>query len=110
MTVICKRRIALFFSNVHNIAMTEDQMKRLLEENNAKFFGQVIKHVDNRIDKLDSKITGKLDRLETNTHGLLKRINDDDQERAVLTHERNIHGQWINQLASVTKTKLVPER
>ena len=90
--------------------MTRDEFKQLLEENNAELFGQVIRHVDKRIDSLETTMTAGFDRIYTTLDGLTKRVDDDDQERAVVTHEQKLHGKWIHQLAKVTKTKLVPER
>ena len=90
--------------------MTEDQFRKILEENNAKFFGQLVKHVDERMDTLDATVTTRFDRLETSIDGLAKRIETDDQERAAIIGEQRRQNGWIGQLADVTNTKLVPEQ
>jgi len=90
--------------------MTEDQFREILEENNAKFFGQLVKHVDERMDTLDATVTTRFDRLETSIDGLAKRIETDDQERAAIIGEQRRQNGWIGQLADVTNTKLVPEQ
>jgi hypothetical protein len=90
--------------------MTEDQFREILEENNAKFFGQLVKHVDERMDTLDATVTTRFDRLETSIVGLAKRIETDDQERAAIIGEQRRQNGWIGQLADVTNTKLVPEQ
>jgi hypothetical protein len=89
--------------------MTSDELKVILEDNNAKFFGQVLKHVDESIDKLDTKITKRFDSVDTTLDGIAKRLDTDDQERVAAEAQLDRHGNWIGQLADATHTKLVPE-
>ena len=102
-------------------SMTDDQFKRLLEQNNAAlmeriessnaaFFGQLSQHFDSRFDALHNELTTATDRIYTQLDGIAKRLDDDDKERAAMSAEQDRHSQWIGQLAEATHTKLVPEQ
>jgi hypothetical protein len=90
--------------------MNGDDLKRILEENNAKFLGQVVKHVDGRIDTLDTTLTDRFNRLDNSLDGIAKRLDKDDQERTATEAQVDRHETWIGQLADQTNTKLVPEQ
>lgn len=108
--------------------MNDDQLKKLLidnnktlleqldvtlterlEINNAVLFGQMSSHFDERLDKQDVHIDERLDRLQTTVDGITKRLDTDDQERAATEAQLDRHEKWFGQLADATHTKLVPE-
>jgi hypothetical protein len=74
----------------------------------ANFFGQLVTYFD-----LDRRFAEKADkdqveRLITSIDGLVKRVDDDDQDRALNDATLNRHGRWINELATKTSTQLSP--
>ena len=116
--------------------MTEDQFKRLLEENNtaliekidkrfgeseakldgrfeennAALFGQLSQHFDERFDSLQNELKADTNRIYNTVVGITGRIDTDEQERAAIVQEQKRHSGWIHQLADATNTKLVPEQ
>ncbi len=109
--------------------MTEDQFKRLLEQNNthllkridarlderldqkaAVLFGQLSQHFDKRFDSLRDELKGETGRIYHAVDGIAKRLTTDEQERAAITEEQNRQNGWIGQLAKATGTRLIPEQ
>jgi hypothetical protein len=90
--------------------MTEDQFKRLLEQNNAILFGQMSQYFDTRFDALTNELAGRTDRIYTTVDGIAKRLDTDEKERAAINAEQDRQNGWIGQLANATNTKLVPEQ
>lgn len=90
--------------------MTEDQFKQLLEKNNAVLSGQLLEHVDKRIDALRDELVTKTDRIYNAVDKIAGRIDTDEQERAAINAEQERQNGWIGQLAQATNTKLVPEQ
>lgn len=92
--------------------MSEDQLKKLLEENNAVLFRQLADHFGKNFAAQDEKFTAqdaKLDRIYTLLDRDAKRSETDEQERIALQHQVERHDGWIGQLADATNVKLVPE-
>jgi ABC-type Zn uptake system ZnuABC Zn-binding protein ZnuA len=85
------------------------RFKERLEENNAVLFGQLSRYFDERFNEIEGKTNQRLNALSINIDGIVKRITDDEQERAAIVYEQNRHTRWITQLARATKTKLQPE-
>jgi hypothetical protein len=59
-------------------AMTEDQFKRLLEQNNATLFGQLSQYFDRRFDSLRDDFKSDTDRIYDAVDGLANRIETDE--------------------------------
>src|SRR5581483_5692612 len=119
-------------SRIIDTIMTEDQFKRLLEQNNAQLlvhfdkrldeqleqnnavlFGQLSKYFDERV----KEVTGRLDKHDTRFDqviGTLDSLSKDmeaaEQERTVINHQLDRHAGWIGQLARATNAKLIPEQ
>ena len=91
-------------------AMTEDQFKQLLEQNNATLFGQLSQYFDRRFDSLRDDFKSDTDRIYNAVDGLANRIETDEQERAATNEEQKRQNGWIGQLAKSTNTTLVPEQ
>jgi hypothetical protein len=92
------------------LAMTEDQFKRLLEQNNAVLFGQLSQYFDRRFDSLRDELKSDSNRVYNAIDGVAKRLTTDEQERAAINEEQKRQNGWIDQLAKATNTKLVPEQ
>lgn len=90
--------------------MTEDQFKRLLEQNNAALFGQLTQYLDKRFEERDRKLDTGLNRIYTTLDGVAARLDTDEQERAAISTEQERQNGWIGQLARSTGTELVPEQ
>jgi hypothetical protein len=90
--------------------MTEDQFKRLLEQNNATLLGQLTQYLDRRFEERDKKLDTGLSRIYTALDGIATRLDTDEEERAAINMEQERQNGWISQLAHSTSTKLVPEQ
>lgn len=90
--------------------MTEDQFKRLLEQNNATLFGQMSQYLDRRFDSLRDELKADSNRIYNAIDGIAKRLTTDEQERAATNAEQHRQNGWIGQLAKATNTKLIPEQ
>jgi hypothetical protein len=90
--------------------MTEDQFKRLMEQNNVILFGQLAQYFDKRFDALTNELATRTDRIYTTVDGIAKRLDTDEQERAAITEEQNRQNGWIGQLAKATGIRLIPEQ
>jgi predicted carbohydrate-binding protein with CBM5 and CBM33 domain len=86
-------------------AMTEDQLNAILNQQLAKFLGQVTTHIDRRVDDLQAEVTARLDRIDTSLDGLAKRLDTDDQERLAIAAQLDRQKGWSTQLADTTNTK-----
>jgi hypothetical protein len=74
----------------------------------ANFFGQLVAYFD--LDRRFAEKAGKdqVERLITSIDGLTKRVDDDDQDRALNDATLNRHSRWIGELAATTGTQLSP--
>jgi hypothetical protein len=90
--------------------MTEDQFKRLLEQNNAVFFGQLSRHFDKQLGALRDELKDETDRIYNAVDGIAKRLETDEQERTAINAEQRRQNGWIGQLAKASNTKLIPEQ
>ncbi len=92
--------------------MKRDELTEILEQQFAKFAGQLIQHVDaqlkGQIQDLRTEMSERFDRLETMVDALAERAVSDEAERAAIVSEQNRHSGWINQLAEGTDTELKP--
>lgn len=92
--------------------MTEDQFKRLLEQNNAVLFGQLSKHFDERVKEVTERLDKhdrRFDQLIGTLDGISKDMETAEQERTIISHQLDRHAGWISQLARATNTKLISE-
>ena len=90
--------------------MTEDQFKRLLEQNNATLFGQMSQYFDKRFDSFRDELKSDSNRIYNAIDGIAKRLETNEQERAAINEEQRRENGWIGQIAKATNTKLVPEQ
>lgn len=97
-------------TRIITVAMTEDQFKQLLEQNNAVLFGQFSRHFDKQIGALRDELKADYNRIYNAVDGIAKRLETDEQERAAINEEQKRQNGWIGQLAEATNTKLVPEQ
>lgn len=89
--------------------MSEGQLKKLLEQQFAVFFGQVTKHMDARIDKLDERIDGldsKITRLQGAVDGIAARLDDMETDNGARDVQLDRHETWIQQLSDHTSLTL----
>ena len=93
--------------------MKRDELNELLEQQFAKFAGQIFRHVDQRIEEMRTEIAnvnGEVHGLYDVLDGIAQRLDTDTQERAAMANQLDRHAGWIGQLAESTNTKLVPEQ
>ena len=93
--------------------MNRDELNELLEQQFARFAGQIFRHVDQRIEEVRAEIAHVKDEvhgLYDVLDGIAQRLDTDAQERAAITSQLDRHAGWIGQLAESTNTKLVPEQ
>lgn len=79
----------------------QDDFRKVLSEELATFFGQVIRYVDERFDEVKDDlgtIHDRLDRQQTTLDGIAKRLDDDDTERAAMTHQLDGHETRLTKL------------
>jgi hypothetical protein len=115
--------------NILKTAMTADQFKQLLEQNNtrllahigeqlderlgqsnAALFGQLAQYLDKQFDSLHDELKTDTSRIYTAIDGIAKRLTTDELERAAITGEQNRQNNWIGELAKSTGTRLIPEQ
>jgi hypothetical protein len=77
--------------------MNEDQLKKLLNQELATFFGQMTKHLDERLDSLEASKADRqqVARLQNTLDGIAKRLETDEHERAAITSQPDRHQNWI---------------
>jgi hypothetical protein len=77
--------------------MNEDQLKKLLNQELAAFFGQMTRHFDERLDSLEASKADRqqVARLQNSLDGIAKRLETDEHERAAITSQLNRHQNWI---------------
>jgi len=117
---------------VHNgCTMSEDQFTKLdskiskLDSKISKLTDSVTKleelalslykHTEKRFSEIEGKLDDKADKKQVDLilgtlDTVLRNQETDDQERQIMSHQLTRHEQWVDQLASRTKTKLVPGR
>src|SRR5882762_8515628 len=83
----------------------DKKVEKRLEQNNAVLFGQIAKHVDERIGEVKAEMTDRFDQLATTMDGIAKRLETDDQERAAISNQVDRHEGWIGQIAKHAGTK-----
>jgi hypothetical protein len=49
--------------------MNRDEVEELLEEQLAKFAGQIMRHVNDRVSAFEERIAARVDRIETTVNG-----------------------------------------
>lgn len=89
--------------------MTESELKTILNSELAGLYGQIISHVDRRIDEFQADIDTRLDRVQVSLDRDAKQVEVDEHERAALSSQLDRQQEWITQLADASGTKLVPE-
>lgn len=89
--------------------MTEDELKAVLSSELAGFYGQLVAHVDRRIDELQAHVDTRLDRVQISLDREAKQVEIDEHERAAMSSQLDRHQGWITQLADSSGTKLAPE-
>ncbi len=95
-------------STVITVGILEEVLQDTLDLAFAKFFGQLVTYFD-----LDRRFAEKADKtqvdhLQNTLDGLVKRVDDDDTERAATDNQLDRHGRWIGELSANTGTLLSP--
>lgn len=83
--------------------MSDDQFTKLFVYMQKEFV-KIHKKLDQKADK------ARVDAIYTMIDVCLKRLETNEHEQIFASHQVNRHEDWIKQLASNTKTRLVPER
>ena len=67
----------------------------------AKFTGQLTQSFNERFDRLEKKVDGKADgeRVYRTLDGIAKRLDDDGAERAAIQSQLDRHERWHHQAA-----------
>jgi hypothetical protein len=79
--------------------MTEDQLHDILNQELAKFAGQIMHHVDSKVDELRQELKTDIANVNQNIDSLAKRLDDDAVERAAITAQLDRHERWHHQTA-----------
>lgn len=80
--------------------MTEDQFKDILNQELAKFTGQLSHRFDQSLNKLRDELEGSLNRVHNTLDGLAGRMDTDEQERAAMSRQLRRHEGWHEQAAA----------
>lgn len=81
------------------VTMNDDEFTKLL-----KYMQEFRKEVNEKLDMKADK-----DRVYSALDAILKRSETHEQERLFADHQIDRHEDWIKQLTTSTKTKLIPE-
>jgi hypothetical protein len=88
------------------VVMTEKQLREILNNELAEFTGQLLRHVDQRIDRLTEELKGGISHVQGSMDGLAERLEADDQERAAILRQLERHERWHHQTADKIRLKL----
>jgi hypothetical protein len=88
--------------------MTDDQLRDILNQELAKFAGQLSQSFNERFDRLEAKVDGKADaeRIYQTLDRIAKRLDDDGAERAAMNAQLDRHERWHHQTADTLHLKL----
>lgn len=88
--------------------MTEEQLHDILNEELAKFTGQLSQRLNERFDRLEEKVDGKADaeRIYQTLDHIAKRLDDDAIERGAMQKQLDRHERWHHQTAGALNLKL----
>lgn len=93
---------------MHNVVAMKQADRDEIEQMLAKFAGQIMRHIDKRIDEVREEDKKEHDKIYTAIDNLAHRVTDDDTERAAIIAEQRRHGRWIKELATSTSTRITP--
>ena len=90
------------------MCMTEDQLHDILNQELAKFTGQLLRDINKRFDALEAKVDSKADaeHVYQSLDNIAKRLDDDDAERAAVNHQLDRHERWHHQTADTLHLRL----
>lgn len=97
----------------HEVTLMEDQLKQLLEQNNAVLFRQLRQHFDERTKEVTDQLSKHDERFDQGMPTLdhiLEQVETTEHERLMSHTQLDRHAGWIGQIAHATKTKLAPEQ
>jgi hypothetical protein len=97
-------------NNTRHLAHIGERLDKRLEQNNAALFGQLAQYLDKQFDALRVDLKADTDRIYTTVDGIAKRLDTDENERAAINAEQERQNGWIAQFAQATGTKLVSEQ
>lgn len=90
----------------HTKIMTEDTLREMLEKERqalnqelSKFFGDLVRHVDARVDSLRDELAPRIDHAQNTLDAILKNQETDQQERTVVNHQLDRHEHWHHKTA-----------
>lgn len=87
--------------------MTEDQLSKILDQQLAKFYGQISHDLDEIKALLDTKADAEqLHKVYRLVDGIAKRIEDETTDQTYVNYR---HEKWLGQLADQTGAKLHPK-
>jgi len=88
--------------------MTDEQLRDILNQELAKFAGQITASFSERMDKLEADLATKADgeRVYRALDGIAKRLDDDAAERAAMQSQLDRHDRWHHQAADKLKVQL----
>jgi hypothetical protein len=88
--------------------MTDEQLRDILNQELAKFAGQLSRSLNARLDRLEAKLDSKADaeRIYQTLDRIAERLDDDDKERAAMNAQLDRHERWHHQTADTLHLKL----
>ncbi|HET7059773.1 MAG TPA: hypothetical protein VFH99_00425 [Candidatus Saccharimonadales bacterium] len=72
----------------------------------ARFFGETHRYLDKRFNKFEKKFDKKHNALQNSMAGISKRVDDDNIERAAMSHQLDRHETNLGELARHTGVTL----
>jgi hypothetical protein len=87
-------------------AMTDDQLRTILNEELAKFAGQMFRHFDERFGTLRDELKTDINQVLNTVDGIANRLDTDEQERAAMNRQLARHQRWHEQTVAKLGMKL----
>lgn len=91
------------------LTVFKSELKVELSHEFAIFFGQMTRYIDKRLEIFQKQTQVSFDKISIQIDSIIKRVDDDEIERAAQSSQLNRHQGWICQLADSTQTKLIPK-
>jgi hypothetical protein len=82
-----------------------DELRDVLNQELAKFAGEIMRHVDRKADELRHELKADIAHVNQGIDALAQRLTDDDAERAAITAQLDRHERWHHQTADALHLK-----
>ncbi len=83
-----------------------EELRDILNQELAIFAGQIMRHVDDKIDELRHELKADIADVNQGIDTLTQRLTDDEAERAAILAQLDRHERWHHQTADALHLKL----